>query len=74
MEFANVDALFDEQVMVHRNERLLLLGIRKVFQAAGVRADEDGSLLLDEPASRGQVDPALSCSRNLSWSEPSLPQ
>src|SRR5262245_39451778 len=56
VELADVDPLLRQQVAVYRDERLRLLGRRRVLQAAGVRADQDRALLLDQPLRRRQVD------------------
>ena len=56
VELADVHALLDQQVVVHRDEaaadRLESPRWRDVLQAAGVGADQDGALLLDQPLGR----------------------
>src|SRR5262245_32649773 len=57
VKLADVDTLFDQQVAMHGDERSLLLHRSGTpLQAAGIRADQDGRLLLVEPLRRRQVD------------------
>src|SRR5262245_40515179 len=46
VELADVDALLDEQVAMHRDELARLVRRRQALEARGVRADQDRALLL----------------------------
>jgi hypothetical protein len=49
MKLADVDALFDQKVLMHRNRCAGQRGVLADLEPAGVGPDQDGSLFLNQP-------------------------